>query len=166
MKAKLLVTALPLLLLSACASDSSRTDAERSASAGGAGQAPRAVAAPGATTGGATVADRVANRVVYFDFDSDDLRPDALAIVDSWAAYLLANPDARVRLAGHADERGTREYNVGLGERRGNAVERALMARGASSRQVDVISFGEERPVAPGHDEQSWAQNRRVELTD
>jgi peptidoglycan-associated lipoprotein len=167
MKAKLSVVVLPLLLLlSACASDSSRPDAAQSGSAGGAGQAPHAAATAGATSGGASVADHVATRVVYFDFDSDDLRADALRIVDGWAAYLVANPNARVRLAGHADERGTREYNVGLGERRGNAVERALTARGASSRQIDVISFGEERPVALGHNEQAWSQNRRVELTD
>ena len=80
------------------------------------------------------------------------------------AQHLNTNPNAMVRLEGHADERGTREYNVALGERRGNAVAKYLRLNGVSASQMEVISYGEEKPVAYGHDEQSWAANRRVEL--
>ena len=80
------------------------------------------------------------------------------------AKYLTRNPGTRVRLEGHADERGTREYNVGLGERRANAVRDALLLRGVSARQISVVSYGEERPVSLGHNERAWDQNRRVEF--
>jgi len=103
-------------------------------------------------------------RVFYFEFDSSELKPDGATLADEWATYLAANPGTRVRLEGHADERGTREYNVGLGERRANAVQQALTSRGVSAGQINVTSFGEERPVAMGHDEAAWTQNRRVEL--
>ena len=101
---------------------------------------------------------------VYFDFDKSNIRPDAYDILDAHAAFLSANPSASVRLEGHADERGTREYNLALGERRGNAAANYLTAKGASSSQIQVVSYGEERPLAEGHSESSWAQNRRVEL--
>lgn len=103
-------------------------------------------------------------RVIYFDFDRYDIRYDSEAVLAAHAAYLSANPGARVRVEGHADERGTREYNMALGERRAKAAAAYLTSRGASSSQIEVISYGEERPVALGHDESSWAQNRRAEL--
>ena len=103
-------------------------------------------------------------RVLYFEFDSSELNPNGQALADAWGAYLAANPSAKVRLEGHADERGTREYNVGLGERRANSVQQALTARGAAERQITVSSFGEERPVSLGHDDAAWSQNRRVEI--
>lgn len=102
--------------------------------------------------------------VVYFDFDRSNVRPDAYDVLKAHAAYLSANPSASVRLEGHADERGTREYNLALGERRGKAAASYLTANGASSSQIEVVSYGEERPAAEGHSESSWAQNRRVEL--
>jgi len=80
------------------------------------------------------------------------------------ATYLSAHPGAQVTLEGHADERGTREYNLGLGERRGNSVRDALLAQGANARQIDVVSYGEERPVCRESDESCWWQNRRVEI--
>lgn len=104
------------------------------------------------------------SRVVYFDFDKFDIRYDAEAILSAHAAYLSANPNARVRVEGHADERGTREYNMALGERRAKAAAAFLASKGASSSQIEVISYGEERPAALGHEEGSWAQNRRAEL--
>lgn len=103
-------------------------------------------------------------RVVYFDFDKYDIRYDAEAILSAHAAYLSAHPGARVRVEGHADERGTREYNMALGERRAKAAAAYLASKGASSSQIEVISYGEERPSALGHEESSWAQNRRAEL--
>ena len=80
------------------------------------------------------------------------------------AIQLQSNPGAQVRLEGHADERGSREYNIGLGERRSQAVRRLLLIQGASAAQISTVSFGEERPAADGSSESAWAQNRRVEI--
>jgi peptidoglycan-associated lipoprotein len=103
-------------------------------------------------------------RVIYFDFDRSEIRPEFHAQVACHAAYLRQFPNARVTLEGHTDERGSREYNLGLGERRGNAVQGALSAAGASSSQLNVVSYGEERPVCRQHDESCWMKNRRVEI--
>ena len=99
----------------------------------------------------------------YFEYDSSDLKPEAMRALDVHAKDLKGN-GARVVLEGHADERGTREYNMALGERRSKAVQRYLVLQGVSPAQLELVSYGEERPVAMGNDEQSWAQNRRVEL--
>ncbi|RZA15958.1 MAG: peptidoglycan-associated lipoprotein Pal [Lysobacteraceae bacterium] len=104
------------------------------------------------------------NRVVYFDLDQDALKPEFQAAMACHAKYLRDRPAARLRLEGNADERGSREYNLGLGERRGNAVSSALQANGGSSTQLTVVSYGEERPVCNEAGESCWAQNRRVEL--
>jgi peptidoglycan-associated lipoprotein len=103
-------------------------------------------------------------RVIYFDLDRTEIKPEFQAQVACHAAYLRQFPEARVRLEGNADERGSREYNLGLGERRGNAVQSALAAAGASSSQLNVVSYGEERPVCRQHDESCWSKNRRVEI--
>ena len=103
-------------------------------------------------------------RVVYFDFDRSDIRSEAQEILACHGKYLRDRPSAMATLEGHADERGTREYNLGLGERRGNAVSGALQANGGSAGQLNVVSYGEERPVADGHDESAGSQNRRVEF--
>lgn len=109
-------------------------------------------------------AELLATRVIYFDFDSSQIREDVAEVIAAHGMYLANNPSVKVSLEGHADERGSREYNIGLGERRGQAVLRLLIARGASAAQLEVISYGEEKPAAFGHDEQSWQRNRRVEL--
>jgi peptidoglycan-associated lipoprotein len=106
----------------------------------------------------------LAQRTIYFEFDSAAINADGQAIVSRFAKYLAANPTAKLRLEGHADERGTREYNVGLGENRAGAVQAALVAGGASAGQMSVVSYGEERAADPGHDEAAWAKNRRVEI--
>ena len=103
-------------------------------------------------------------RVVYFDLDRTEIKPEFSAQITCHAAYLRQFPNARVTFEGNADERGTREYNLGLGERRGNAVQSAISAAGASMGQLTVVSYGEERPVDRGHDEAAWAKNRRVEI--
>ncbi len=103
-------------------------------------------------------------RVVYFDLDQDALKPEFQAIVGCHAKYLRDRPSARITLQGNADERGSREYNLGLGERRGNAVNSALQAAGGSASQLEVVSFGEERPVCTESGESCWSQNRRVEI--
>ena len=104
------------------------------------------------------------NRVVYFDLDQDALKPEFQAAMSCHAKYLRDRPSARLRLEGNADERGSREYNLGLGERRGNAVSSALQANGGSASQLTVVSYGEERPVCNESGEDCWSKNRRVEL--
>lgn len=102
--------------------------------------------------------------VIYFDFDQSTIKAEFRAALNGHAAYLSQHPDARIVLEGHADERGTREYNIALGERRGNAVSRYLVVQGVSVDAIEVVSFGEERPVNAGHDSASWSENRRVEI--
>lgn len=106
----------------------------------------------------------LSERTVYFEFDSSELTASGQTIAANFARYLVSNPTAKLRLEGHGDERGTREYNVGLGERRANAVQAALLSGGASAAQVSIVSYGEERPADPRHDEEGWARNRRVEI--
>lgn len=103
--------------------------------------------------------------IVYFDFDSSELRPQDTDTVARHAQQLGMNSGMSVRLEGHADERGSREYNIGLGERRAQTVRRLLLIQGASAAQVSTVSFGEERPAADGSDESAYSQNRRVEIT-
>ncbi len=103
-------------------------------------------------------------RVIYFDFDKTDIKSQFQAAIGCHAKYLRQFPGARVTLEGNADERGTREYNLGLGERRGNSVGSALGAAGASASQLNTVSYGEERPVCKEHNEECWQKNRRVEI--
>jgi peptidoglycan-associated lipoprotein len=106
----------------------------------------------------------LAERIIYFDFDSSEIKGAGTDVVAAHAKYLAANPATRVRLEGHTDERGSREYNIGLGERRAQSVRRALLLQGASDVQISTVSYGEERPAVAGHDEAAWAKNRRVEI--
>lgn len=105
-----------------------------------------------------------ARLVVYFEFDRSDIKPEFTDLVASHARYLARNASIRVRLEGHTDERGSREYNVGLGERRAQAVRRALLLQGVAEAQVTTVSYGEEKPAAAGSSEDAWAKNRRVEF--
>ena len=102
--------------------------------------------------------------VIYFDFDQSTIKAEFRTALNGHAAYLSQNPSAKIVLEGHADERGTREYNIALGERRGNAVSRYLVVQGVSIEAIEVVSFGEERPVNSGSDSASLAENRRVEV--
>lgn len=103
--------------------------------------------------------------VIYFDFDQSDLRTEYSDLLARHAASLSNNRRSSVRLEGHTDERGSREYNIGLGERRSQSVRRLLLIQGASADQISTVSFGEERPAAFGSDEDSHQLNRRVEIT-
>jgi peptidoglycan-associated lipoprotein len=103
-------------------------------------------------------------RVVYFDFNDDTLKPEFQRVMACHAKYLRDRPDARMTLEGNADERGTREYNLGLGERRGKAVSAAVQGNGGSAGQITVVSYGEERPTCADSTEECWAKNRRVEI--
>jgi len=106
----------------------------------------------------------LSNRIVYFEYDSSSVRPQDQATLEAHAAYLAEHPQARVRLEGHTDQRGSREYNLALGERRALAIRQILMIQGPSIDQFQVTSFGEERPQSEGDGEENWQNNRRVEL--
>lgn len=106
----------------------------------------------------------LAVRIIYFEYDSSEIKPDDRATIEAHAAYLVANPNTNMTLEGHADERGSREYNLALGERRAQVIKRQLTLLGASPSQLRTISYGEERPAIDEHDDYSWSQNRRVEI--
>ncbi len=126
--------------------------------------------AMGDNSGGLTAAqirerdNALATTVFYFEFDRSDLNAEAREALIHHANRLMENPSLRYRLEGHADERGTRDYNLALGERRAQAVERYLQVQGVSSNQLEIISYGEEQPVDPGTSEAAYARNRRVEI--
>lgn len=103
-------------------------------------------------------------RVIYFDYDRADILPQFVDVLRAHALYLSTNPTAAVTLEGHTDERGTREYNLALGDQRADAVRRFMLAEGVAEGQMRILSYGEEKPAAPGHDEAAWALNRRVVL--
>lgn len=106
----------------------------------------------------------LSNRTIYFDFDSAQVRSEDVPTVTAHAKYLIAHPDLKVVLEGHTDERGSREYNIALSEARAIAVAKLLELEGVPSQQVSVVPYGEEKPVALGHNEEAWRQNRRVEI--
>ena len=106
----------------------------------------------------------LAKKVIYFDFDKSEIKPEFADLVTAHARNLTAHPNLKVKLEGNTDQRGTREYNIGLGERRAQAVRRAMMLQGVAESQLTTVSFGAERPAAEGDDEAAWSQNRRVEL--
>ena len=103
--------------------------------------------------------------VIYFEYDSSEIRPEYVSVVAAHASYLTKYPSARARLEGHTDERGSREYNIGLGERRAQTVRKALQLQGVTEPQVTTESYGEEKPAAEGTDETAYSRNRRVEIS-
>jgi peptidoglycan-associated lipoprotein len=164
-----------LLLVGACVLSACASKQPKSAESGAPGMALPGAEGAGAgnanASGGGSddeaagpQAGLLAKRTVYFDFDSSEIKGEGTDIVAAHAKYLASNPGTRVRLEGHTDERGSREYNIGLGERRAQAVRRALLLQGAADAQISTVSYGEERPAVPGHDEAAWAKNRRVEI--
>ena len=164
----LLVILAASLAVAGCASKKPKTDpnaatntSQSGADSSGVGRAQASeegAEAPGPMEG------VLAKRTIYFDFDSSEVRGEGTDIVAAHAKYLSANGSIKVRLEGHTDERGSREYNIGLGERRAQAVRRALLLQGAAESQVSTVSYGEERPAAAGSDEAAWTKNRRVEI--
>lgn len=170
-----------IMLLAACGGQSGTTqedgppDEQAAVGAGGAGTS--SMGADGLGEGsrfgdeGAMAGDDVVgptaslkNRVVYFDFDRSEILPEYRELLDQHARYLVDNPAAQVRLEGHTDEKGSREYNIGLGERRAQSVRQIMMLQGVTAGQLSTVSYGEERPAVLGSDEEAWALNRRVEL--
>ncbi len=145
------------------ASGSTVVEGSGTGSATGEGQVDEGRDLPGASgspTGGPA---GVAN-VIYFDFDRSDIRPEYASLINSHAKFLAGSSGVKIRVEGHTDERGSREYNIALAERRAQAVRRALMLQGAGDAQLTTVSYGEERPSAVGSDETAYEKNRRVEL--
>ena len=118
----------------------------------------------GVSTLSARDRELVRTLVIYFDYDQADIRPEFNELLAAHGRQLVANPNMNLRLEGHTDERGSREYNIGLGERRAQAVRRVLTLQGVAASQLPTVSYGEERPAQTGSDEESWRLNRRVEL--
>jgi len=106
----------------------------------------------------------LASRIIYFDYDSAKVDEDSMALLEAHGDFMSGNGNVHVTLVGHTDERGSREYNIALGDRRAQSVRRILLFQGASTDQIDTISYGEEQPAVLGHDEAAWSKNRRVEL--
>jgi peptidoglycan-associated lipoprotein len=156
MRFKLLSMFAAVALLAACetASDQSASSAGTGASTGAAATQTRQRSPQEILT--SEVGDRV-----FFDFDKSDLKPEARRTVERWAGFLKQYPNLTVTVEGHADERGTREYNLALGERRANSAKNFLVSLGIEARRVATISYGKERPAVVGSNEAAWSQNRR-----
>ena len=168
LKFAMLLTA--CVALAACNKKVKETETDTSANTGNSqnqgGDQGSAIAEQGAFT----PADLDSNsclmqRVIYFDYDQDLLKPEYQAVVACHSKYLRDRPAAQLRLEGHADERGTREYNMALGERRANGVSAAFSANASDMSRIEVISSGEERPMCLDSDEACWSQNRRVVIS-
>ncbi len=110
------------------------------------------------------VGSPLGNRIIYFDFDSAKISDESLALLEAHGNFIASNGNVSVRLEGHTDERGSREYNIALGDRRAQSVRRVLLFQGASVDQLETISYGEEQPAMSGHEEAAWGKNRRVEI--
>lgn len=159
-----LMLALPVLAVAACSSNKNAgSDQSSIGAADGSGS--------GYENGGASseqarlqMQELQRNNIVYFDLDKYDIRSDFAQILDAHAAFLRSNPSYKVTIEGHADERGTPEYNIALGERRANAVQMYLQGKGVSSDQISIVSYGKEKPAVLGHDEAAYAKNRRAVL--
>ena len=165
------VIALTAVAATGCGKKSTTRAGGDAATAGTAGTGAGANGAYGAGSGSGFAAGSLddpssplSQRQIYFGLDRYDVSDEYRALVEAHAGYLRSSPSAAVTLEGHTDERGSREYNIALGERRSNAVRDLLVALGASATQITTVSYGEEKPAADCHDESCWSQNRRVEI--
>ncbi|HSN20627.1 MAG TPA: peptidoglycan-associated lipoprotein Pal [Usitatibacter sp.] len=161
------------ILAAACASETPKTEAP--VTEGGKTTGPSAGQGTGSTTSAAETGgvqgsplhdpnNILSKRSVYFDFDSNVVKDEYRPMVQAHARYMVEHRDARVRIEGNCDERGSREYNLALGQRRAEAVKKIMTVLGAQDSRIETTSYGEEKPVATGHDEASWAKNRRADI--
>ena len=169
-----LALAVVAALAAGCATDTPSTDttaapasasgmpASRSSSVGTKTAPAQRAASPGGAQ--ASLKQMPAQRSVYYDFDRADIKPEFRPAIEAHGRYLRDNADARVTIEGNGDERGSREYNLALGQKRAEAVRRELRLWGATDQQIEAVSYGEEKPKAAGHDEASWAENRRSDF--
>ena len=160
-----LAVAILVLLVGGCASTGGEGDPGASVEDYGSGTGAYT---SGASQGGAWTGSALEDpssplytKTIYFDFDQSTVRSDYIEVLRAHASYLISSPSTTVLIEGHADERGSREYNIGLGESRANAIRNFLEAEGVSPSQINTISYGEERAAAFGNDEASWSENRR-----
>jgi peptidoglycan-associated lipoprotein len=161
-------------LVAACASvEEQRPETQSAGSAPGSAPSARSIerqgvtgapTGPGSSASAAARMGAPAKSSVYFEYDRDEIKPEFRGVVEEHAKYLRANPALRVRIEGNADERGSRESNVALGQRRAEAVMKALGLLGVPASRMEAISYGEEKPRGTGHDEKSWAENRRDDV--
>jgi peptidoglycan-associated lipoprotein len=180
---KFFVAAIAAVFLAGCASQETQTEAPiddkgaATASAGGAttsgiggtgvGGTTASGSAVGTGAGGSPLRDPaniLSKRTVYFDYDSFVVKDEFRPLVEAHARYLVANRGTRVIIQGNTDERGSREYNIALGQKRADAVKRVMTLLGAQETQIETVSFGKEKPKNPGHDESAWAENRRGDI--
>lgn len=171
----LIISPLLPLLLVACASETAKETPAQP------GPPPAPIAAPAAPPAPRTVVQPVppkpvavnplndpnnilSKRSIYYDYDKYAVKPEFRPIAEAHAKYVKEHPGASVTIEGNCDERGSREYNLALGQRRADSVKSMMVLMGATDRQIDTVSFGEEKPKAPGHGEESWAQNRRSDI--
>jgi len=158
--------------LAACEGTTGTTKDDSTVTSSGSGSSSSGSASTSATGSGSAWAGHplddpnslLAKRTVYFDFDESVILDQDRPILEAHAQYLSQNLSAAITLEGHTDERGTREYNLALGERRAISVRQFMSLLGASGQQLRTVSYGEEQPAALGHNEEAWAQNRRVEI--
>ncbi len=156
-----LPAALAALALAGCATQQASTSSSAPSACSTSQQASAQPAASGSVEQKSAAA---ADHSVYYAFDKYDITTNERPIVEANAQYLKAHPDLKVRIEGNADERGSREYNLALGQKRADGVEKALSLLGVSDGRMETVSYGKEKPKASGHDEQAWAQNRRSDI--
>ena len=161
------------VLAAACASKETQTEAPVTDISKGVATPSTTATAPTTTprppvaapTGNPLKEGALANRSVYFDFDSNAVKDEYRGMVQAHSRYMTADKrDARIRIEGNCDERGSREYNLALGQRRAEAVKKVMTVLGVQDGRIETVSYGEEKPMAMGHDEQSWAKNRRADI--
>ncbi len=166
-----LVGGLAMFTLAACTTDNSDTGGSGSLVNDGEIEVTEGLDADGAVTVGtpgpenwAGPAELRENNTIYFNYDSDQIQDQYVGVMQTHARYLRSNPDARLIIEGHTDERGTPEYNIALGERRARSVARYMQNLGVDVNQLSIVSYGEEKPIEPGHAESAWSKNRRAVL--
>ena len=169
---KILLYVLVAVAAAACASKETQTTAptvtDRSTavpSTGASGSASNTQSVrPTQAPTGMVDSGALAKRSVYFDFDSNAVKDEYRSVVTAHSRNMTDKRDLRMRIEGNCDERGSREYNLALGQRRAEAVKKVMTVLGVSDGRIETVSYGEEKPVAPGHDENAWAQNRRADI--
>ncbi|GKW15825.1 peptidoglycan-associated lipoprotein [Pectobacterium actinidiae] len=159
-----LMLALPVLAVAACSSNKNADNDQSSMGAGGNNGMMDGGNMSSSEQARLQMQELQRNNIVYFGLDKYDVSSEFAQMLDAHAAFLRSNPSYKVTIEGHADERGTPEYNIALGERRANAVQMYLQGKGVSSDQISIVSYGKEKPAVLGHDEAAYAKNRRAVL--
>lgn len=159
-----LMLAVPVMAIAACSSHKSANNGDEYAMGAGAGMDMNGNNASSDEQARLQMQELQHNNIVYFDLDKYDIRSEFAQMLDAHANFLRSNPSYKVTVEGHADERGTPEYNIALGERRANAVKMYLQGKGVSADQITIVSYGKEKPAVLGHDEAAYAKNRRAVL--